>query len=330
MVAGVDTCRVRSGFGPRQRLEPAAVRGDESPPPMRQRPLRWLRPSVLRFLLIVLSPAAFAQPATSDTDSSREDWMALFDGHDLEGWIPKIRGHAPGENYADTFRVVDGLLTVSYSQYSEFAEQFGHLFYKDPFSHYRLRIEYRFIGEQAANAPSWAIRNSGAMVHSQSPWTMPDDQDFPVSIEVQLLGGLSDGMPRPTGNVCSPGTHIVYRGVLTETHCINSSSPTFDGDQWVLSETVVLGSERIAHYINGQQVIEYGGIVTGGGVVSGHRPEFAIEGRPLGAGYISLQSEGHPVQFRRVELLNLKGCTDQRARNYKRYYVQAANETCRY
>jgi len=330
MVAGVDTCRVRSGFGRREMRERAAARAGPSSPPKRLHPWILLRSLVLGFLLVVLTPAAFAQPATSDRDSSREAWVALFNGRNLEGWIPKIRGHAPGENYADTFRVVDGLLTVSYSRYSEFAEQFGHLFYKDPFSHYRLRVEYRFIGEQAANAPSWAIRNSGVMVHSQSPWTMPDDQDFPISVEVQFLGGLSDGMPRPTGNVCTPGTHIVYRGVLTETHCINSSSPTLDGDQWVRSETLVLGSERIVHYINGQQVIEYGGIVTGGGVVSGHRPEFAIEGRPLGAGYVSLQSEGHPVQFRRVELLNLKGCTDQRATNYKRYYVQAANETCRY
>jgi hypothetical protein len=159
---------------------------------------------------------------------------------------------------------------------------------------------------------------------------MPPDQDFPISIEVQFLGGLSDGNARPTGNMCSPGTHIVYRGEFTETHCINSSSPTFDGDQWVMSETLVLGSEHIVHSVNGQPVIEYGGITTGGGVVSGHDPAYKVEGRPLAAGYISLQSEGHPVQFRRVELLNLKGCMDPRAANFKRYFVQADNGSCRY
>lgn len=269
-----------------------------------------------------------AQRAAGAT-ASREDWVALFNGRDLAGWIPKIRRHPAGENYAGTFRVENGLLTVSYDGYASFDGQFGHLFYQDPFSHYRLRVEYRFVGEQAPDAPAWALRNSGAMVHSQSPWTMPPDQDFPISVEVQFLGGLSDGKARPTGNMCSPGTHIVYAGRFTETHCIDSSSPTLDGDQWVVSETLVLGSERIVHYINGKKVIEYGGIVTGGGVVSGHDSAYLVEGRPLAAGYIALQSEGHPVQFRRVELLNLKGCMDPRAANYKAYYVEAENGSCR-
>jgi 3-keto-disaccharide hydrolase len=284
--------------------------------------------ATLTLATALVALTAKAQIGATDA-ASREDWIALFNGRDLDGWIPKIRRHPAGENFAHTFRVDNGLLTVAYDGYTSFDEQFGHLFYKDPFSHYRLRVEYRFVGQQAPNAPEWAIRNSGAMVHSQSPWTMPFDQDFPISVEVQFLGGLSDGKARPTGNVCSPGTHIVYAGRLTETHCINSSSPTLDGDQWVVSETLVLGGERIVHYVNGEKVIEYGGIVTGGGVVAGHDPTYLVEGRPLAAGYIALQSEGHPIQFRRVELLNLKGCMDPRAASYKTYYVEAENASCR-
>jgi len=274
--------------------------------------------------LVALSPTgARAAPDT-------EEWIALFNGRDLDGWIPKIAHHPVGENYANTFRVVDGLLTVSYDGYAEFDNQFGHLFYKEPFSHYRLRVEYRFIGEQAPKAPTWAIRNSGAMIHSQAPETMPPDQNFPISVEVQLLGGLSDGNPRPTANMCSPGTNIVYRGEFTETHCINSTSPTFDGDQWVVVEALVLGAERIVHYVNGVPVIEYTGPTYGGGAVSGHRPEMIRDGEPLTEGYISLQSESAPVQFRRVELLNLAGCTDPRAANYKSYLAASTPSTCRY
>jgi hypothetical protein len=272
--------------------------------------------------------AGTAAPPVSAQDES--DWIALFNGRNLDGWTPKIKGHPVGENYRDTFRVVDGLMTVSYDGYADFAEQFGHIFYKDPFSHHRLRVEYRFIGEQAPNAPEWAIRNSGAMVHSQAPETMPLDQDFPISIEVQFLGGLSDGNERPTGNMCSPGTHIVYRGEFNDTHCLNSSSPTFDGDQWVVSETLVLGDERVVHYVNGEPVIEYGGITTGGGVVSGHDPALKPEGAPRSEGYIALQSEGHPIQFRRVELLNLKGCMDPRATNYRSYLVASEPSSCTY
>ena len=262
--------------------------------------------------------------------ADEEEWVALFNGRDLDDWTPKIRYHAVGDNYANTFRVENGLLTVSYDGYDAFIEQFGHIFYKEPYSHFRLRVEYRFIGEPLADTPGWAYRNSGAMVHSQDPATMPPDQDFPISIEVKYLGGLSDVKSRPTGNICSPGTHIEYDGEFNETHCINSTSPTFDGDQWVLSETLVLGSEKFVHYINGQAVIEYANTTFGGGVVSGHRPEMKPDGEPLGEGYISLQSEGHAIQFRRAELLNLKGCMDAAAKNYKSYFVADDPESCQY
>jgi ABC-type molybdate transport system substrate-binding protein len=233
-------------------------------------------------------------------------WRPLFNGRDLTGWTPKIRGHALGENFADTFRVRDGLLTVDYDGYDTFAEQFGHLFFAEPFSRYRLRIEYRFSGAQAPSAPAWAARNSGVMVHSQPPATMLRDQDFPISIEVQFLGGLRDGNARPTANVCSPGTRIVYAGAPDTQHCIQSSAATIEGDRWVTADVLVEGGERIVHYVDGLPVIEYGGITYGGGNVNGHDPAQKPDGRPLTRGFIALQSESHPIQFRRVEILGLE------------------------
>ena len=235
------------------------------------------------------------------------DWRPLFNGRDLSGWTPKIRGYALGENFADTFRVRDGMLAVSYDGYETFDDRFGHLFFAEPFSHYRLRIEYRFVGEQARDAPAWAARNSGVMVHSQPPRTMLRDQDFPISLEVQFLGGLRDGNARPTGNVCTPGTRIVYDGAPDTSHCIRSTGPTIDGDDWVTAEVLVEGAERVVHYINGLPVVEYGGVTYGGGNVTGHDPAAKPDGAPLERGYISLQSESHPIEFRRVELLSLEG-----------------------
>ena len=274
--------------------------------------------------LALLSVTAHAQPDT-------EDWVSLFNGKDLDDWIVKIRGHETGENFANTFRVEDGLMLVSYEGYGDdYGDRFGHIFYKKPYSHYRVRIEYRFVGEQAAGAPDWATRNSGVMVHSQDPYSMPAGQDFPISLEVQFLGGLGDGKDRPTANMCSPGTHIEYRGEFTETHCIDSGSPTFHGDQWVTVEALVLGSSRIVHFVNGDAVMEYGNLTFGGGVVSGHKPEMKPDGEPISSGYIALQSESHPIQFRKVELLNLEGCMDTKATNYKRYFVESDPATCEY
>jgi hypothetical protein len=280
--------------------------------------------SRLTAALVLLAAACSAEPGD-------EEWIELFNGKDIDDWIVKIRGYPAGENFADTFRVEDGLLTTSYENYEgDYDDRFGHIFYRTPFSHYRLLVEYRFVGEQARNAPEWALRNSGAMVHSQDPYTMPPEQDFPISLEVQFLGGLSDGNDRPTANMCSPGTNIVYQGKFEETHCIDSTSPTFDGDQWVTVEALVLGSERIVHYVNGEPVIEYEDVTYGGGVVNGHDPRMKPDGEPISTGYISLQSESHPIQFRRVALLNLKGCMDPDAANYKSYYVEPDQDGCRY
>ena len=282
------------------------------------------RSALATAFLALLSVSAQAQP-------DAEDWISLFNGKDLDDWVVKIRGHEPGVNFGNTFRVEDGLMTTGYEAYGDdYADRFGHIFYKQPYSHYRVRIEYRFVGEQAAGAPDWATRNSGVMVHSQDPYSMPAGQDFPISLEVQFLGGLGDGKERPTANMCSPGTHIEYAGEFTATHCINSSAPTFHGDEWVTVEALVLGSERIVHYVNGEAVMEYGSLTFGGGVVSGHRPEMKPDGQPISSGYIALQSESHPIQVRKVELLNLKGCMDPKATNFKSYFVEPDPDTCRY
>lgn len=233
------------------------------------------------------------------------DWMPLFNGKDLSGWTPKISGYGTGDNYANTFRVENGVLKVAYDKYEgPFNNRFGHLFYKDKFSHYILRLEYRFTGEQASGGPGWALRNSGIMLHCQDPKTMTKDQDFPISIEVQLLGGNGKD-PRTTANLCTPGTNVVMDGKLVTTHCINSKSQTYHGDQWVRAEVEVHGSKSVRHVINGETVLTYEQPQIGGGSVSKHDPSVKQDGKLLEEGWIALQSESHPVEFRKVEILNL-------------------------
>ena len=290
----------------------------------------WGQPRLIAIGLAALGMVAGAECAwTNERESAGDgDWISLFNGRDLSGWTAKIRHHEPGDNYAHTFRVEDGLLTVSYDGYEDFDDKFGHLFHEAPFSHYRLRLEYRFIDSQAPGGQAWAKRNSGVMLHAQAPETMPAAQDFPISLEAQFLGGLGDGKPRPTGNLCTPGTNVVFNGEFTERHCIASSSPTLDGDQWVEFEALVLGGDRITHYVNGEAVMEYTGSSYGGGVVSGHRPEAKPDGQPLGEGYIALQSESHPIQFRNIRLLNLKGCMDPEDERYRDYFVAHEPSAC--
>ena len=277
----------------------------------------------------LLFAAWSAAGAAADTSTGKEDWIALFNGRDLDGWTPKMTGYALGEDFGDTFRVEDGLLKVRYDRYKSFDGKFGHLFYKAPFSYYRLVVEYRFVGEQVAGGPGdWALRNSGAMLHSQDPRTMTRDQDFPISIEAQFLGGLGDGKPRPTMNLCTPGTDVVHQGRIQPGHCLESTSKTYDGEQWVRVEMLVLGSGQIMHFVDGEQVLEYALPQVGGGAVSNFDPAAKPDGKLLDGGYIALQSESHPIDIRKVELLDLAGCMDQDAGNYRSYYVKSVPESC--
>ena len=283
----------------------------------------------LSTLLLLLSLGSCVAPTQKKVASEKEEWKQLFNGKDLSGWDVKIRGYDLNDNFGNTFRVEDGKIVTRYDQYDEFKQRYGHLFYKDSFSHYRVAVEYRFVGEQPPGGEGWATRNSGIMVHGQTARSMGKEQDFPISIEVQLLGGLDKG-ERPTCNLCTPGTNVVYDGKFDTRHCINSTSKTYHGDQWVRAEVLVLGDSLIQHFVNGEQVLEYTQPQIGGGVVSGFDPAQKPDGKLLAEGSISLQSESHPVEFRKVEILNLKGCMDRKATNFKSYYVEADNSLCTY
>ena len=273
------------------------------------------------------TPTTHAQKAKNDPD--KKEWVQLFNGKDLKDWKVKIRGYALNDNFGNTFRVENGVMKVGYEKYDQYNERFGHIFYKQKFSHYLIAVEYRFIGDQCPGGPNWATRNSGIMLHCQSPESMGKDQDFPISIEAQLLGGLGKG-PRTTLNLCTPGTNVEMDGKLFTPHCINSKSKTYDGDQWVRAQVLVDGDKQIKHMIDGQTVLSYEKPQIGGGNASGHDPAVKKDGLLLTEGYISLQSESHPVEFRKVELLNLVGCMDAKASNFKSYYLKADTAKCQY
>jgi len=241
---------------------------------------------------------------SGNTEENTASWMQLFNGKDLDNWIVKISKHELNENFANTFRVEDGLMKVRYDGYEAFDKQYGHIFYNKPFSHYILRVEYRFVGEQAPGGEGWALRNSGAMLHCQDPASMLKDQDFPISIEGQLLGG--DGVnERTTSNLCTPGTNVVIDGQLVTQHCVNSTSKTYHGEQWVTAEFMVLGDSVVHHILEGESVITYFQPQIGGGNVNPVDPEIKKDGQLLSSGFISLQSESHPIDFRKVELFDL-------------------------
>lgn len=241
----------------------------------------------------------------AEEKSASENWIQLFNGKDLNDWQIKFKGYELGYNLNNTFRVEDGLLRVSYDNWDEWGGQFGHIFYKGEFSHYKLRVEYRFVGEQVKGGPGWAYRNNGLMIHGQSAESMELDQDFPTSIEVQLLGGNGKD-ERPTLNLCTPGTNVEMNGKLIEQHCINSKSKTYHGDQWVTAEVEVHGGEVIRHIIDGVEVMHY------------EKPQLDPRdptyekllppdgNKILTKGTISLQAESAPTDFRKVELLILE------------------------
>ena len=261
---------------------------------------------LLPILLAIICSCNQNPGSKEETQSKKtvhtQEWIQLFNGKDLEGWTIKMAKHPLGENFNNTFRVENGMMVIRYDQYEAFDGEYGHIFYKNPYSHYKLRVEYRIVGEQVTGGAGWALKNNGIMFHAQSPESMLLDQEFPVSIEAQFLGGLGDG-ERPTGNLCTPGTNVVMDGELITRHCTSSSSDTYDGEEWVLFELVVYGDSIIHHLVNGDTVITYEKPQVGGGSIPEGYPQ--AEGTPITSGYIALQAESHPFDFRKVELLDL-------------------------
>lgn len=251
--------------------------------------------SFLLILVIVIFQSC-NQPPKQDIE---EKWVSIFNGKDLEAWTPKIKGEAFGSDPLNTFIVEKGVLKVSYKNYDRFYNRFGHLFYKTLFSKYRLKLQYRFVGDQAKGGEAWAEKNSGIMLHCQDPKTIGINQDFPSSLEAQLLGGVNDTIPRPTGNLCTSGTHITIDGKLIKEHCITADAPTFYGEEWVEAEVEVYGDSLIRHYINGKPVITYTKPIK-------DIPNDSLNHlKPLTSGYISLQSESHSIEFKAIEVMEM-------------------------
>lgn len=280
-------------------------------------------------VLIIVMSTSYTGCMTAKKNAGTQEWVQLFNGKDIKDWIVKIHHHEVGEDPANTFRVEDEIIKVRYNKYDSFNQQYGHLYYKKPFSYYHLKFEYQITGEWRKDAPSYTIRNSGVMIHSQDPKTILKEQDWPISVEFQLLSGLDDGKPRPTGNMCSPGTDVVYKGKIDPRHCIESNSKTYPVNEWVKAEIIVLGDSLVTHIINGDTVLQYSKPQIGGGVAHNYDPAIKQDGKLLSEGFIALQSEGQPVDFRKIEILDLEGCMDPKSRNYKSYYIKSNPSKCK-
>lgn len=258
----------------------------------------------------------------------KSDWQKLFNGKDLNEWTVKIHHHEVEDNYKNTFRVEDKIIKVRYDQYETFNDRFGHLYFKTPYSYYKLSLEYRFTGIWRQDAPIYTKLNSGVMFHAQDPKTILKEQDWPISVEMQFLADLKDGKPRPTGNMCSPGTDVFFEGKIDPRHCIDSKSKTYTEGQWIKAELIVLGDSLVTHLINGEQVLQYSLPQIGGGVANRFDPNYKVDGSRLTSGYIALQSEGQEIDFRNIKLLDFEGCMNKSNKAYKPYFIKHNPSKC--
>lgn len=292
--------------------------------------------SIVLYALLMLAACQSSKPVVSE-----EEWVPLFNNKDLTGWDIKIAGHDLNDNFNNTFYVKDSMIVVDYSGSKEFTKEFGHIYYNKPFSYYKVRVQYQFYGKQLTGGPGYAYLNSGLMLHSQSAASLSKEQSFPVSLEMQFLASDS-AIKQHTGNLCTPGTVVSINGKPDNDHCIDSRSPFYDKQEWISAEAIVLGDSVIYHVINGDTVLTYekpliaGDFVnsdfnfTLGGFGADSAQWIQQKNRPLTSGYIALQAESHPIRFKNVELLNLEGCMDPEATNYKSYYIKADNTKCTY
>ena len=296
--------------------------------------VKYLKKSLLIIFIFSCSP---------NIEKKSTDWETLFNGINLDNWTIKFANQELNYNYKNTFQIEDSMIRIVYDEYEKFENAYAHLYYKKPYSYYKLRFEYRFLGDQVEGGAGWNNRNSGVMLHSQSPESNDFGQYFPISIEIQLLGGLGEGK-RSTGNLCTPGTAVEISDEINYTHCINSDSKTYHGDRWVSAEVIVYGDEQIIHIIENDTVLKYEKPQIGGGFsqpqlgdkdwtsngIESKDHWLSKEGEFLNSGYIALQAESHAIDFKNIKLLNLCGCMDLEAKNFKLHFIKEDNSKCIY
>lgn len=261
---------------------------------------------MIRLTLFTLLIFSFACSPTAEKPSAPTEatskWISIFNGKNLDGWTTKVAGHPLGENFANTFRVENGILSIRYDAYGDdFADRFGGIYFDKKLSEYRLKVEYRFVGETAPGAPEWGYRDSGVQFHSQAPSSLAIDQPFPVCLEYNLHGGNGTD-ERPVGAICAGGMLVEVHGKLNESYCTPPDlKKTFHGDQWVSLE-IDIKDGKIKHFVNGEEILQYANPV--------YNPEhelgktFIKDGNAaVTDGYISLQSNSHPIDFRKIELM---------------------------
>ena len=237
----------------------------------------------------------------STTANNNKKWISLFNGKNLDGWHMKIAGYPLGENYGNTFRVENGILSTRYNQYDSFRSKFGALYFNKKYTNYRLKVEYRFVGDLTPGAPTWGFRDGGIQYHCQSPATVGLTQSFPVCLEYNLHGGNGKD-ERPVGEICASGTTVEFNGQKNTSFCTPPTvKRTFHGDQWVTLEIDVQG-KIIKHFVNGEEILRF------------ENPKYN-PGHELGKtfikggddsvkdGYVSLQSNSHPIDFRKIEIM---------------------------
>ena len=231
------------------------------------------------------------------------NWESLFNGRNLDGWTVKISGHDLDDNYGNTFRVKDGVLQVSYDSYGQFANQFGSIFTQKTFSNYWLHLEYRIVGKPAPGAPGFSSGNSGVEFHSQAPETMTREQESPIALEMNLISG-GRLRKRNTGDICRNGTRVLVNGKPLEGVCGATSTVGVRANTWVTAEAEVHG-DSINLYVNGTPVAQATQLEYDETDPRSARKLAQGANRKLSEGRISLQSEGQPVEFRKIEILPL-------------------------
>ena len=258
-----------------------------------------MKPSRSLLIIITVLLLSFSERTPVVKEAN---WKVLFNGKNLDGWKMKIAGFPLGENFGNTFRVENGILSIRYDQYGEnFNSRFGAIYHDKKLTNYRLKVEYRFVGETAPGAPTWGYRDSGIQYHGQDPTTIELKQPFPVCIEYNLHGGNGKD-ERPTGEICTPGTSVEIKGEKNKSFCTPPDvKRTFHGDQWVTLEIDVKDG-KFAHFVNGEEILrfenprydpkhEYG------------KKFVTASNDVIKEGFISIQSNSHPIDIRKVEIL---------------------------
>jgi len=246
---------------------------------------------------------AVSKAAKEKKSTDTGGWRPLFTGKNLDDVDTILATKTPTEDPDRFVQVKDGVFHIYRDTPNGKKSPFGYFATKDEYSHFHLRLEYKWGTKKFAPRTN-VVRDAGILYH-----IFDEHKVWPRSIECQIqekdtgdlflvygTGATINVDPKgKTPQYMDPaaGGKLIERGKESGVSRVIKSE-TVEKDGWNTVEVIVRGSESAEHIVNGKLVNRYTDLKQFNSATK--------KWEPLSRGKLAFQVEGAEILYRNIEI----------------------------